>query len=260
MARKPRTVSEYGYYHLTLRGNSRQIIFEDQSDYAHFLNLLKKFSEEIGVTICAYCLMDNHVHLLICDTERNMPFFVQRLAGSYATWFNRKYQRTGHLFENRYYAGAIESNDALCSVFRYILNNPKEANICPAAEYPWSSYNKYGHPNSFVDTKVLQELLGSFKKYNDYLNAKDEEFDPVIPDHKRDDERAKELIRRTFNVESGTTLKSLDIKKRNEAIRLLREKGLSIRQIERLTGISKGAIQRACGTKGTGTGVPVSDD
>lgn len=150
------------------------------------------------------------------------------------------------MFENRYYAGPIESEETLCSVFRYILNNPRDANICPTAEYPWSSYARYGHPNSFVDTKVLQELLGIFDEYNIFLNAEYDEYGLELQKKSRDDDWAKNIISKTFNIESGTDLKSFDRTKRNEAIQLLRKKGLTIRQIERLTGISKGTIQRAC--------------
>ena len=171
--------------------------------------------------------------------------FMKRLAGNYALWFNRKYQRKGHLFESRYTSIAIHGDDYLCTVFRYIINNPKDKNICPAAEYPWSSYRSYGHPKSFVDIKILMELIGSFEEYEAFLNAKYENDEIGFISDKRDDEWAKAVIKKTLNIESGTKLQTYDWETRNDAIRSLKKNGLSIRQIERLTGISKGSIQRA---------------
>ena len=241
----PREISERGYYHLILRGNSKQIIFEDRADYIHFLNNLKQYSEEHKIAVNAYCLMENHVHLLVCAGDQDISMFMKRLAGNYALWFNRKYQRTGHLFESRYTSKAIHSDNYLCTVFRYILNNPSDNNICPAADYPWSSYHSYGNPKSFVDTKILMEFIGSFKEYEAFLNSKNEDDEIGAFISKRDDEWAKSVIKKTLSIESGTKLQTYDMKTRNEAIRQLKEKGLSIRQMERLTGISKGAIQRA---------------
>ena len=241
----PRQISEFGYYHLILRGNGKQIIFEEDADYIHFLNNLKQYSAENKIFINAYCLMANHVHLLVCDPERTLSLFMKRLAGNYAIWFNRKYQRSGHLFERRYTSIPIESESRLCTVFRYILNNPRDSGVAPAEEYRWSSYNKYGKPLSFVDTKVLVELLGSFEEYKAYLNAKYEDEDPVFQYRDHDDEWAKEVMRETLNIKTGSEVQSCDRKTRNETIRKLREKGLSVRQIERLTGISKSTIQRA---------------
>ena len=109
----PREISERGYYHLILRGNGKQIIFEDHADYIHFLDNLKQYSEEHKIAVNAYCLMENHVHLLVCAGNQNISMFMKRLAGNYALWFNRKYKRTGHLFERRYISVPIESEDRL---------------------------------------------------------------------------------------------------------------------------------------------------
>lgn len=240
-----RVISETGYYHIILRGNGKQIVFEERADYLHFLHLMKQYSGENHVKICAFCLMQNHIHLLVCDNDRNISLFMRRLAGNYAVWFNRKYERTGHLFQGRYIARTVESDEALCIVFRYILNNPRKAGICSAADYPWSSYKAYGNPNSFVDTEVLTEFLGSFAQYAEYIGTDDDEKnDYVFTKRGHDDEWAKKVIRRSLKIENGSVLKSFDQEARNEALRTLREAGLSVRQIERLTGISKSVIQR----------------
>ena len=243
MPKLPRPVSEYGYYHLVIRGNNKQIIFEEREDYVHFLNLLKKFSAEFQVSINAFCLMENHVHLLVYHTDSNIPIFMKYLAGTYAVWFNQKYNKVGHLFQGRYISKPVESDDSLCRVFRYIINNPKDAGMCPAKDYLWNSYSRYGNPNSFVDTKIFLELLGNFEEYDAYLNE-NYEIDSSFESWDHDDEWAKSVIHETLGIESGTIIQTYDLERRNQAIRTLREKGLSIRQISRLTGISKSVIQR----------------
>ncbi len=244
MPNYPRQVSATGYYHVILRGNGKQIIFEEEGDYLHFLGLLKQYSGENKVVVCAFCLMENHVHLLVYDKDENISMFMKRIAGNYALWFNRKYGRIGHLFQDRYKSRPVESDDALCTVFRYILNNPREAGICSAAEYRWSSYKAYGNPNSFADTKILTELIGSFEEYAAYIEGKYEDDDPEIHRRARDDIWAVSVMKEVLGIEHGAVIRSYDKESRNSALRQLREQGLSVRQIERLTGISRGIIQR----------------
>lgn len=244
MPRGPRILSESGYMHIYTRGNGKQILFEQREDYIFYLHLLKRYSLETKVTVCAFCLMENHTHMLVCDKEQHISSLMEKIGTTYSGYFNRKYERNGHLFDGRYKSIPIESEDYLLTVFRYILNNPQKANICTAAEYPWSSYDRYGFTNSFVDTSMFQELLGSREEYEAYIAAKYEDF-PELEGGIRDDEWAKRVIRENLHIESGTILQSFDLKSRNEALRLLKEKGLSLRQIERLTGINRSAIYRA---------------
>ena len=96
MPRKPRTSSEYGYLHVYTRGAGRQILFEERGDYIYYLQLLKRFSQETGVTVCAFCLMENHVHLLAYDPERRISRFMQLLSMTYAGYFNWKHPTAGH--------------------------------------------------------------------------------------------------------------------------------------------------------------------
>ncbi|MBQ6517401.1 MAG: transposase [Anaerolineaceae bacterium] len=244
MPGKPRQYSESGYMHLTVRGNGKQILFEEDSDYFCYIHLMKKFSLETHVVICAYCLMENHVHMLVYDSEKKVSVFMRKLDVSYAGYYNRKYDRNGHLFQGRFGSKAINDENYLLTVFRYILNNPRKAGICDAASYPWSSYNHYGNPGSFVDTKIIQELLGDRKEYEEFIAAKYED-EPELEEKKHDDTWALEIILEDLQVESGTQLQSYTSEKRKAAIQLLKEKGLSVRQIERLTGINRNTIQRA---------------
>ncbi|MBQ6519622.1 MAG: transposase [Anaerolineaceae bacterium] len=245
MARSARIKSLSGYYHITTRGIGKHVLFEEDSDFLHYLSLLKRFSSETRVSVCAYCLMDNHTHQLIYDPNDNLALFMKKLGTTYANYFNKKYSRVGHLFQNRYDSKPIESESYLLRVFCYILNNPRKAGICSAEDYPWSSYQKYGNPHSFVDTVVLQNLLGSFEEYAAFVAAKYDEDDQDPEKIVRDDSWAKSVIAEVLQNHDKVPLLQYDRKERDRIIRELKQKGLSLRQIERLTGISKGVIQRA---------------
>ena len=245
MPRHARMISGSGYLHVIVRGNGKQVLFEEAKDYRHYLEALHRFSQETGVTVCAYCLMENHVHLLVKDEKGGIAMMMKKLGVSYSYYFNHKYDRTGHLFQDRFMSEAVEDDAYLLTVFRYILKNPEKAGICPAKDYAWSSYHAYGDPAAFVRPALLEEMIGSFEDYEAFM-AVDEDADcmdytPAI----RDDEWAMKVIRRQLGEQGGTVLLNCSKNERDEAIRNLRKAGLTIRQIERLTGIPKGVVQNA---------------
>ena len=172
MARKPRGGSFTGYYHIIVRGVGKQILFEDERDFSFYLTILEKYSTETKVSVCAYCLMENHVHLLVCGEKDALALLMKKMGVCYAAHYNRKYERTGHLFQDRYMSEPVESKIYLLTVFRYILNNPVVAGICPASEYLWSSYRRYGDKDSFVDTALLKGWIGGWEKYAEFIAEK----------------------------------------------------------------------------------------
>ena len=239
MARAARQLSESGYMHLIVRGIGRQVLFEDRADRECYLSLLRRFGAETEVSVCAYCLMDNHVHLLVYDPKGQTPLLMKKLGVRYAQHFNRRYERVGHLFQDRYQSEAIEDDGYFLTVYRYILNNPEKAGICRAADYEWSSYGQCDDPAAFVDTSLLRELIGDAGAYED--DAECMEFEP----RRHDDEWASAIIRKRLKLNSGTELQSFDREKRNAALCTLKAAGISVRQLERLTGINRSVIQRA---------------
>ena len=245
MPRMARKKSESGFMHLITRGVGKQVLFVNREDYLFFLAILKKFRNETNTTICAYCLMDNHVHLLVKDESDSVSLFMQKLNGSYAGYFNHKYERSGHLFQDRFQSEAVESDEYLVTVFRYILNNPRKAGICSAADYEWNSYNDYGLPSSYIDTSFFEDLIGKQEEYACFIAMENDDECMEYDGEKRNDEWAKSIIRKSLGIESGTMLQSWEWKDRNAALKLLKGKGLKIRQIERLTGINRGVIQKA---------------
>ena len=90
MARQARKLSDSGYMHVIVRGIGRQLLFETAEDHTFYLETLKQYSQAVGVTVCAYCLMENHVHLLMYDPEQRIPTLMKKLGIRYSYYFNRK--------------------------------------------------------------------------------------------------------------------------------------------------------------------------
>ena len=243
MPRQARQSSASEYQHIIVRGIGKQVLFEDRKDYLYFLSKQKDYCAETQVKVCSYCLMENHVHLLLLDEVGKTALLMKKLGVSYSYYFNHKYERVGHLFQDRYMSEAILDDAYLLTVFRYILNNPVKAGICPAEAYEWSSYHAYGAHDSFADTRLLEEMIGGKDDYVRFLAVEDEAvcMEYQAPPH--DDAWAERIIRKKLGVSSGTALQQMDRQQRNEAIQLLKREGLTTRQIERLTGISRGVIQ-----------------
>ncbi len=131
-----------GYpYHLVHRGNNRSTVFSDRADFEKYLSLLEKYSSEKRAVILSYCLMTNHVHLLVRPLEgETLAKMMQGIALCYAQYFNRKNERTGRLWESRYYSSIVDEDRYLWAVGAYVENNPVRAGIVNRAEdYGYSS-------------------------------------------------------------------------------------------------------------------------
>ena len=141
MPRKPREDVPGAVHHVTARGNRKQEIFLDVDDRATYLLLLGEVVVLRRWLCLAYCLMANHVHLLIETPEGGLGRGMQLLHGLYAETFNKRHGRSGHLFQGRYGSVRVESDEQLWVTARYIVMNPVEAGLCAtAAAWPWSSH------------------------------------------------------------------------------------------------------------------------
>ena len=134
MARTARAVGDSGIYHVMLRGINRQRIFEDDEDREKFLEILKKSKEKDGFDLLAWCLMPNHVHLLIKENEVKLGTIFRRIGASYVYWYNGKYERTGHLFQDRFKSEPVEDDAVSLTVIRYIHRDPVKAGLCERPE------------------------------------------------------------------------------------------------------------------------------
>jgi putative transposase len=129
-------------YHLVQRGNNRSRCFAEAEDHQYYLYLLAREVQLYGVQLHAYVLMSNHVHLLMTPEETDSISSLTRVLGSrFATYMNKKYQRTGTLWEGRHKSSPVDSERYLLTCYRYIELNPVRAGMCKRPEdYPWSSY------------------------------------------------------------------------------------------------------------------------
>lgn len=128
-------------YHVTSRGNERKNIFRDDADRESFLDLLLKVKEQYNWLCHAYCLMDNHYHLLIETPDGNLSLGMRQLNGVYTQAFNRRHLRAGHLFQGRFKAILIQKNSHLLEACRYVVLNPVRAKaVAKPEQWKWSSY------------------------------------------------------------------------------------------------------------------------
>ena len=246
MPRTARQKCESGYYHVILRGIGRQILFEDAQDDERFLSTVLRYRQELCFDLVAWCLMDNHVHLLIHDARDQLDLIMKKIAGSYAIYYNRKYDRFGHLFQDRYMSEAVDSDEYLLTVVRYIHRNPEKAGIAKAEDYRWSSYGEYLSQGEGIDNAPVLEMIGGPKCFADWMRREREENCLDIRDKRWiHDDQARKLICDTYKLTSGTQLQEFNKKERDAALRWLKARGLAVRQIERLTGINRGVIQDA---------------
>ncbi len=160
---KPRNENPAGgVYHLYARGNDRCLIFRDDADRELYLRLLGVVREKARWKVLSFCLMDNHVHLVVETAEGNLGWGMQWLHGQFARAFNRRHGRTGHLFGERFGSTVIEDDGHLCMALRYVALNPVSAGLCERPEeWAWSSCaaTLRGEKSRGVD---VERVLASF--------------------------------------------------------------------------------------------------
>ena len=162
MARKPRQDIP-GIHHVFARGVDRARIFWDDIDRQNYLLMLGSVVAELKWRCLAYCLMGNHIHLLVEIAEPTLGRGMQRLHGFYALDFNGRHARTGHLFERRYGSKVMESDAQLWWAIGYIAANPVEAGLsAQASRWPWSSHGAMcrGESPRWLDVERLFEIVG----------------------------------------------------------------------------------------------------
>ena len=250
MPRQARQTSKFGLYHVMLRGIDRTQLFYDDDDRIAFMERLVRYKEECEFSLLAWCLMANHVHLLIKENAVSLSVIMKKLELSYSNYFNAKYDRRGYLFEDRYKSEPIESDKYLLAVVRYIHRNPLEIGEQMAH---WTSYDEYLTSPDIADTTLILGILDptmkrphlAFKEFVDIPQDTTYSFiGDKSPKHIKDLEAMKMILAES-GLGSCTDLFSLEKEARNKVIASLRKKGLSIRQIARLTGINRGIVEAA---------------
>lgn len=245
MPRAARKKSQSSIYHIMIRGINRQDIFEDNEDREKFIQTLAIYKEKCNFQVYGYCLMNNHIHLLIKD--ECLSTTMRRICSSYVYWYNNKYKRCGHLYQDRFKSEPVEDDSYLLTVLRYIHQNSLKAGMVKnIADYKWSSYNEYLNAQRIVDVNLVLQMQ-SKDQFIKYSNEKNEDNClEYIEKYKLDDYEAREIIKKVSKVENVNEIQSFEKVKRDEIIRKLKEiEGLSIRQIARITGITRKIVEVA---------------
>ncbi len=250
MARALRIEYPGANYHITSRGNERKSIYRNKGDRRSFLLYLKSAYLRYGAVIHAYCLMDNHYHILLETPRGNLSQIMRHINGAYTTRFNVKHKRKGHLFQGRYKAILVDADAYLTELSRYIHLNPVRAGMVDMPEkYSWSSYRYYIGKKKKPDWLFVDSILGYFEhitvspeeNYTSFVLAMifDKEYSPLDKAVASTMLGCDSFIERIIDEYLGN-------KKSHQDVPALRE----LKRVERLDIISK-EVKTEMGENGT---------
>src|SRR6266542_4895554 len=188
MARRPRLFAPGILYHVIVRGNYRQKTFLKARDYKAYLDRLGRYCKKFDVTVYAYCLMSNHVHLLVESGSQPLSRFMQGLQQSYTQYFNRRHHKIGHLFQGRYKAIVCEKDEYLLTLVRYIHLNPIRAKLVQKLDdYPYCGHREYcgSRASGVLEPSRVLDMLGGRAAYRRFVQEglrdghRDEYYDVI---------------------------------------------------------------------------------
>ena len=251
MARHARIQSATGIYHIIMRGINKQSIFECREDFERFKLCIEKVKEVSEIKVLAYCLMCNHVHIVAGVGSEPLGVSFKRIGVRYAYWYNRKYNRQGPLFQDRYRSEPIEDDTYLLTAVRYVHQNPIKAGLCKEPkEYEWSSFADYvGEWNEITDTSLVlgiyskdpTEQIRLFEEFTEKDN--DDEFEDIGDEICVSDTALRERMNNICHASNAEEFQALSREERNQSLLAMRNSGMSIRQIVQQTGESYWAVQ-----------------
>lgn len=245
MPRIARRVAESGFYHVVLKGNGGQIIFDDDEDRRAFLAALSSSLEDTELSLIAWCLMSTHAHLLLSDEVGCLSSAMHSLATKYAGYFNSRTGHLGSVFSGRFKSVPVESDVQLIAAVRYIHNNPEKAGICPAAEYGWSSYREYVGVPSITNVNVVLDLVGGVESFVAMSEAARPTGYCFRSGVRIPDEDAFDIARAVTYPADPRAIRDAEGAERGRALLALRDAGLTLKQIGRATGIGRYAIEKS---------------
>lgn len=234
-----------------IRGNERKNIFIDDKDKLRFMETINQMKDGQRFKLHAFCLMDNHVHLLISEGTEDIARVIKRIAVSYVFYFNKKYKRVGHLFQDRFKSESVEEDNYILSLARYIHQNPVKAGMVKnPGDYQWSSYNGYIDKNSYIcealDKEMIMDMFSEEReiaksRFVKYMNedSTDEFIDLKGKIETVDEEEAHVILENLLND------RKIENEMPDDLIREFKElTGLSNRKVAEITKINKEKINK----------------
>lgn len=264
MPRRSRQHSDTGVYHVMMRGIDRRDIFADDQDRGKFLKILQAVTKpedrdgkplQPYCRIHAYCLMDNHIHLLIAEDAEDISAVVKRIGVSYVSYYNKRYERLGPLFHDRFRSEPVEDTGYFITLLRYIHQNPVVAEMVTAPEqYRWSSWHEYtstpparpicAHslPFAAMTWQELCEIVHNVSGGHDEPHSN-------IEQGRMSDSEARKCLDQLCDGDSSS-LKMMPARSRKLLIRKAIATGINMRQLARISGIDYRTIYRVINPKG----------
>lgn len=258
MPRRARVKSRSNIYHIIWRGANRQEVFHEEEDCRKFLEIFEKYKQKADMMVFAWCLMGNHIHLLLKEGNEPVSNTMKRIGVSFVGYYNWKYRTTGHLFQDRFKSENVETYQYLLNVVRYIHQNPLKAGIVNSVdEWKWSSCQLYYNQTfslfrGLLDSEFILSMFSDdtktaidrFKEFNERKND-DQCLEGEVKRRMTDDE-ARRVIKKILSEVEITQVKSLPKEQRNYLLRKVKKiKGLSQRQAARILGVSPNLIFKA---------------
>ena len=256
MPRRQRQKSKKGIYHVMIRGINKQFIFHDELDFIKMETILRVISavntesKRRACAIYAYCLMGNHMHLLIEQMDDTIDVVMKRIGVSYVSYYNKRYDRVGPLFQGRFKSESVDSFEYFVTLLHYIHMNPVVANLVSNPEdYRWSSWREYAS-DTYTGTSSICSVVNAFGNITrDQLRQivinPDESVQTAIdPESMTDNEAGqcvKSLLPRDLEIQK---LSELTKKERDEYLLKALQAGIGVRQLVRITGIGRSVIAR----------------
>lgn len=254
MPREARKRSEGGSYHIVVQGKRRQHIFGKDEEKLLYLETVLKYRDKTDVQLYAYCILDNHAHLVLKETaEESVSSFMRRVGVSYAYWYRQRHPEIeggAEIFRGRYLSEPLENESRLLEVVRYVHQEPILAGLAEhMEEYRWSSYRLYLRPGSYLDTRLILDSLHFSGGYENYMQEKQDEQPDVLEEiplrFGRSDDEAAAIVETRLGGLPAYHLALVDETTRFEILKTLRFKDqISIQQLSRVTGVSRAYIQR----------------
>ncbi len=242
-----RVPSEFDLYHVVIRGVGHQLIVEDDTDRQRFVATLSSSVRQEDGHIIAWCLMDNHVHILLEMPLERVAAAMHRAETMYANWFNDRYGRVGHLFQGRYFSEPIKDEGQLLATVRYIHMNPETAGLATFDSWAWSSYREYVDEPQICDVSLVRGMFDGAEDFREFTQTRREDLPTGSVAMLGNGASTSELLqfaRFALDGAEPSGLAECGRRQRDEGIARLRGCGFSIRQIERMTGVSRGVISR----------------
>jgi putative transposase len=265
MPRCARKKGEYEIYHVIQRGNEKKPIFYDDKDRKRYLEILQKNQAKYDFKIYAYCLMDNHVHLLMASNGSDISQVMKSINVSYVMYINRTYVRCGHLFQDRFRSEIIADDAYALQVSKYIHLNPVKAGLVANPEkYQWSSYVEYMEKPQVIDRLVDRsfvlgildsDLSSARKQYLEYMGLSELQQSPchdmvsstrTVEREMMSMEECRALIgKHIYLMHAQAGGRGKENSERNRLVKeLRRNSNLSLADIGKLVGLSESRVSR----------------